>query len=271
MVLTDLSDDSSSCSDSFSSSLSSNTDSETSSSLAQWVQISDILVRQGFTSCGARPLASIEPQPSVPEATPSQMAPRNRPPCKFLAYFDGQPGNYAEFCRMYNVPADVDIRRGADSLSDVVYSPGTLVLPLMAIVEGGVRFPLDPFIVEFLRAVDLTTTQISVNTYRIVSSIAELRRQYGLQFGLEELFVTYKLSRTGKPPRWYLSTRPGYDFLIEELPDAERWKDHFVVVRGNIYGPTQDTPIRWDLGEPGPFVCLSLFHNLVYFMHVSCD
>lgn len=182
--------------------------------------------------------------------------PRNRP-CKFLHYFSGEPGEYWNFTQKYQIPEDVSVRLGPQSHGDVRYQEGHLTFPLMAIIEGGVRFPLDPFVRRFLRTLTLSSNQISVNTYRIICSISELRRRYDLPFGLEELFGAYKVSRSGNPPRWYLSSRTKFEeLLIEGLPDSEEWASSYVVVSGNfMFGPDEarDTPVQWQMGSPGRY------------------
>lgn len=82
---------------------------------------------------------------------------------------------------------------------------------------------------------NLTSSQLMVNSYRVITSIIELRRQYNLTFDLEELFGVYQVGVHRDYDRWYLSCRSGYDeFLIDHLPDFEEWASIYVLVIGNF-------------------------------------
>lgn len=65
----------------------------------------------------------------------------------------------------------------------------------MAIIEGGVRFPLDQFMRKVLRELTFTSSQLSTNSYRIIMSIIEPRRTENLSFGIEELVGAYQLGK----------------------------------------------------------------------------
>lgn len=199
---------------------------------------------------------------------------RARRPCRFSHYLNGDPEEYREFCETYRIPADVTVRAGPTSRGGVGFREGELTLPLMAIIEGGVRFPLNPLLRRFLRALSLTTSQITVNTYRVISAISELRCREMLPFGLSELFLVYKLSRSGNPPRYYLSSRPDYlTLLIEGLPDSDEWADVYVCVSGNfMFGPNEvhDTPVQFDEGTPGlcSVFCFAVFLSFQLLSHL---
>lgn len=192
-------------------------------------------------------------QANAPEEVPVRG--RARRPCRFSHYLNGDPEEYRSFCETYEIPADVVVRAGPSRREEVEYREGELTLPLMAIIEGGVRFPLDPFLRQFLRALTLTTSQITVNTYRVICSIANMRRRESLLFGLAELFCAYKISRSGNPPRYYLSSRPEFlSLLVDGLPDSDEWADTYVCVFGNFMfgrGEAHDTPVQWTEGVPG--------------------
>lgn len=52
--------------------------------------------------------------------------------------------------------------------------------PLMSILEGGVRFPIDPLILRILRFYRLCPDQLPPNFYRVVSCANQLNHLYGL-------------------------------------------------------------------------------------------
>ena len=75
----------------------------------------------------------------------------------------------------YNIPHDVTL-----SLAKVdakrMGTRNTVAFPIAAIVEGGVRFPLDPLVRRFLHQVQLTPMQVSVNLFRVVCGVSALNR-----------------------------------------------------------------------------------------------
>lgn len=112
-------------------------------------------------------------------------------PCTFLHFFNGEAGSYEKFAAAYSIPPDVRVRREASRPNDIQYREGELTFPLMAITKGRVRFPLHPFVRHVLWELTLTSSQLSTNSYRIITSIIELRKREVLNFGIEELFGAY--------------------------------------------------------------------------------
>ncbi|KAI8549133.1 hypothetical protein RHMOL_Rhmol06G0002800 [Rhododendron molle] len=225
-----------------------------------------------------REVTSFDPDMTEPETSnlapgpyagaPEEVRGRRRPmrPCPFLGqYFSGTPAAYAEFKRVFSIPPDVEVRllRDTDPLN-LPYTQGELIFPLMAITEGGVRFLLHQFVRRVLRAVTLTSSQLTVNSYRIITSIIELRRQYNLAFGLEELFGVYSLGINQECGRHYLSCRADFDtFLIDRLPDSEEWAGIYVAVSGNfMFGPGEiadtSTSVQFEAGKPAEGVVAGL-------------
>ena len=56
---------------------------------------------------------------------------------------------------------------------------GTAFFPLMSILEGGVRFPIDPFLLNSLRYYGLNPDQLPPNFYRVVSCVSRLNQTFG--------------------------------------------------------------------------------------------
>ena len=73
----------------------------------------------------------------------------------------------ATFRVAYNIPEDVDITYYHEDDIDIQRRRGsnTVFFPLMAILEGGVRFPVDPLIISTVRFYDLCLDQLSYNFY----------------------------------------------------------------------------------------------------------
>ena len=68
----------------------------------------------------------------------------------------------ATFRALYNVPEDVDITYCHEGYIDIQRRHGvnTVFFPLMAILEGVVRFPVDPFVIGTLRFYSLCPNQL---------------------------------------------------------------------------------------------------------------
>ena len=68
-----------------------------------------------------------------------------------------------------------------------------MFFPLMAILEGGVRFPMDPLLLSILRFYGLCPDQLPPNFYQVVSCVSRLNRIYGLQLNHHDINFMYNL------------------------------------------------------------------------------
>ena len=100
--------------------------------------------------------------------------------------------------------------------------------PLMAILEGGVRF-----IVGTLRFYGLCPDQLPLNFYRVVSYVSRLNQIYGLQLNRHDIHFMYSLCSNIKS-NYYLKVKDVRVRLISCLPDSNRNSTgEFVRVSGN--------------------------------------
>ena len=93
-----------------------------------------------------------------------------------FSYLLSSKAALASFRATYNVPEDIDIAycRVGDIDIQRCTSSNTVFFPLIAILEGGVRFPVDPFIICTLRFYGLCPDQLLPNFYRMVSCVSRL-------------------------------------------------------------------------------------------------
>ncbi|THG12294.1 hypothetical protein TEA_001481 [Camellia sinensis var. sinensis] len=106
--------------------------------------------------------------------------------------------------------------------------------------KGGLRFPVNTLMCEFLRCTGLVPTQVSTNTYRIINGIAVLNNWLGTNLGLAEILRQYTLRHTGDGLAYYLKIRPGKEKIVTGTPDKDLHNDDFFLVSCNY--ETTDVP-----------------------------
>ena len=109
-----------------------------------------------------------------------------------LAKYVNTPEAMATFHRHYGISDKVRLEYcfWEDAIPKQL---GDLCIPLVAIIEGEVRFPMDPFLMEFLNYLNLSPTQVSPNIFRIVMGVVELNRQLGLSLTVHDIVATYTI------------------------------------------------------------------------------
>ena len=103
----------------------------------------------------------------------------------------------------------------------------------MVVLEGGVRFPVDPLVVSTLRFYELCLDQLPPNFYRVVSCVNRLNHTFDLQLDYHNINHMYSLCGN-KSSNYYLQTRDNRVWLISCLPDSNKNSvGEFIWVRGN--------------------------------------
>ena len=95
-----------------------------------------------------------------------------------FSYHLSSKASLASFRVAYNVPRDVDIAYCHEGDIDLHRrtDSNTVIFPLMAILEGVVRFPVDPLVIGTLRFYDLCPDQLPPNFYPVVSCVSRLNQ-----------------------------------------------------------------------------------------------
>ena len=143
----------------------------------------------------------------------------------------------ASFRVAYNVPRDVDIAYCHEGNIDLRRRIGvnTVFFPLMAILEGGVRFLVDPLIIGTLRFYGLCPDQLPPNFYWVMSFVSRLNHIFGLQLNHHDNNFMYSLCGNIRSD-YYLKSRDMRVRLISCLPDSNRNSaGEFVRVSGNWF------------------------------------
>ena len=127
----------------------------------------------------------------------------------------------ANFRARFAIPPNVDVAYCQEENIAREWHPRVVFFPLMSILEGGVRFLVDPLILRTLRFYGLCLDQLPPNFYRLVSCVNWLNHLYGLH--LDQYDINYIYSLCGKESsRYYLKVRDAQVPLILCLLDFNR-------------------------------------------------
>ena len=129
----------------------------------------------------------------------------------------------ANFREVFNIPKDVDVAYCHEGNIALHHCSGynTVFFPLMAILEGGVRFPVDSVLLNTLRFYGLCLDQLPSNFYRVVSCVSRSNQIDGLQLNHHEINFMNSLCGNLKS-HYYLKARDVWVRLISCLPDSNR-------------------------------------------------
>ena len=158
---------------------------------------------------------------------------------------------FGTFRAAYDVPEDVDIAYYHEGDIDIQRRRGvnTFFFPLMAILEGRIRFPVDPLVIGTLKFYDLCPDQLPLNFYQVVSCINRLNQLFGLQLNHHDINFMYSLC-SNIDSGYYLKTRDNRIRLISCLPDSNRNSaGEFVRVSGNWLA--KELPCMFSLHDVG--------------------
>ncbi|GMQ06392.1 hypothetical protein CsSME_00051008 [Camellia sinensis var. sinensis] len=170
-------------------------------------------------------------QHPIPRAKPLSRDTLSRPKMGKLRFLVDTPAALAAFREEYDVPADVHLELAEEETTP--WGREECPFTVLSIVEGGLRFPLNPLITEFLRRTGLAPTQVSTNTYRIINGVHELNKRLGTNLGLAEILRQYTMGHTGDGLAYYLKIRPGKEKIVTGTPDKDMHDDDFFWVSGN--------------------------------------
>lgn len=97
------------------------------------------------------------------------------------------PRRLVEFGRKYNFLEDVEMSHCLKSKAILSRKEGRVVIPLGAIVEGGVRIPMTDLLTNFLHRFKVYLDQCTPNIFRIVSSVDNLKKRLRLKLTEHEI------------------------------------------------------------------------------------
>ena len=140
-----------------------------------------------------------------------------------------------EFRRKYNFLEDVEVRYCSESKAILSRGEDRVVIPLVAIVEGGVRIPISDLLTNFLHHFKVFLDQCTPNVFRIVSSVETLNKKLGLKLTAHNINYIYSF-QDSKTFGYYFKIRHGEMRLISGLSDSnKKTKGNYLIVSGNWY------------------------------------
>ena len=136
---------------------------------------------------------------------------------------------------VFNILGDVDVAYCHEGDIALHRRSGSNIVffPLMAILEGGVRFPVDPLLLSTLSFYGLCLDQLPPNFYQVVSCVSRLNQIYGLQLNHHDINFMYNLCGNLKS-NYYLKVGDVRVQLISCLLDSNRNSaGEYIRVSGN--------------------------------------
>ena len=172
------------------------------------------------------------------------------------AYLLNTKASLATFRQNNSIPNDVEVAYCHESEIVLHRGVGIAFFPLMSILEGGVRFPIDPLLLNTLRYYGLSLDQLPPNFYRVVSCVSRLNQTFGLQLDQHVINLMYNLCGK-KRSNYYLKVRDMRVLLISCLLDSNRnFVGEYVRVRSKWFANDVLPPLsRREVGS---------FRSIVY-------
>ena len=101
------------------------------------------------------------------------------------------PERLAEFRKTYNIPDDVEVRYCLESEVILLRREDRVVIPIVAVVEGGVRIPMSDLLTNFLRHFKVCLDQYTLDVFRVVSSVDTLNKRLDLKLTKHDINYLY--------------------------------------------------------------------------------
>ena len=157
----------------------------------------------------------------------------------------------AQFRQVYRVPSSTSLAYyHLDNLP--IINRDEILLPVMAIVEGGVRFPLHPLLINFLQTVNASPCQVSIRVFKIVMGVVALNRLLGVNLTPKEILFVYQYMcpREDSRTSCHLKARELNIKLVNGLPDSNKGYDKdYLRVSSDWF--TSRSACRSSFGYPG--------------------
>ena len=138
-----------------------------------------------------------------------------------FSYFLKTSEDVESFKVRFNVPCDINISYCHEGEIQDQKLPHIVFFPFMSILEGRVRFPIDPLLLRTLSFYGLNPDQCLPNFYKDVNYVGRLNRLYDLNLTHYDNNFLYAIQGSLKNG-YYLQTRNTMIKFISCLPDSNR-------------------------------------------------
>ena len=126
--------------------------------------------------------------------------------------------------------------------------PRSIVIPMIAFIEGGMGIPMGRVTRDYLMNYRLTPTQCSLNVFRVLECVDMLNRKMGTNLTWHDVNWVYDYQK-GEKTKYYIKCRVPSIRLISCLSNLSKGMDeNFLIISGDwhdgLHCPTRE-------GEPG--------------------
>ena len=111
------------------------------------------------------------------------------------SYLLSSEASLATFRAAYGIHEDIDIAyyHQGDIKIQRRHETNMVFFPLMTILEGGIRFPVDPYVIGTLRFYGFCPDQLPPNFFWVVSCVSRLNQLFDLQLDHHDINFMYSL------------------------------------------------------------------------------
>ena len=146
-----------------------------------------------------------------------------------FAHLVDSPVGMEGFRALYHIPRGVSLQYCSPSEWFTHRREGEVVIPMIAFIKGGMRFPIGSVTRDYLIAYRLCPHQCAPNLFRVLSNVDALNEQMGLNLTWHDIVWMYEchlLTDLG----YYLKSRSFVVRLISCLPKSNKdMKDDFLI------------------------------------------
>ena len=148
----------------------------------------------------------------------------------------------------YTIPNNVDLRYCKEGDWHIMRREGEVVILIIAFLERGMRLPMRPVVMDYLRHFRLAPIQCTVNIFRILGSVDALNEQMGLRLTYHDVNWCYNLQYL-KGKTYYMKARDERVCLIQCLPESSKGLNKDFLIVSGAWHDGLPCPVKE--GEPG--------------------